>query len=244
MSAQPRYDMYGRPIYQGPLGTNVSGQPVARPQEFGSFTDIGINILADVATDFIGGLFNKGKSEQGQTTAIDKPTQPPKETAVSGEISIPPAGGYYPQQPMTAGLPMLFGTGAQLLQKFLPQAIGGAAIGLAAPVVMDAFTGQPKKLRVTRKLKSQVRQAVNLMGIEGTAQAMGVDVNTVLYILMKKMRNDGPYVTKAAVRKTRQTIRKLDTLCDLKDEMCPPKRAPARRRTTTARTRVTNIKNQ
>ena len=240
---QPMYDMYGRPIYQGSLGTNVTGRPVAKPQEFG-LTDIGIGVLTNVATDLIGGLFNKGGSEQGQSTAVDKPTQPAKETAVSGEISIPTAapGGYFPTQ--AAGLPAFLGGGLQLAQKFLPQLIGGAAVGAAAPVVMDALTGQPKKLRVTKKLKSQVRQAVNLMGIEGTAQAMGVDVNTVLYILMKKMRNDGPYVTKAAVRKTRQTIRKLDTLCDLKDEMCPPKRAPARRRTTTARsTRVTNIKN-
>ena len=144
---------------------------------------------------------------------------------------------------MQAGLPALIGTGIQAATKFLPQIIGGAAVGAAAPIVMNAITGQPQKLRVTKKLKSQVRQAVNLLGIEGAAQAMGVDTNTILYILMKKMRNDGPYVTKAAVRKTRQTIRKLDTLCDLKDEMCPPKRATPRKRATMARTRVTNIKN-
>jgi hypothetical protein len=242
MSALPQYDMYGRLIYQGPLGTNVTGRPVTKPQE-----DIGSVFTNYVLTELIGGglktIFGGKSSEQGQSTAIEQGSQAPKETAGSGEISMPPYAGstYFPT--MEAGLPSIIGGGLQLAQKFLPQIIGGAAVTAAAPVVMDAFTGQPKKLRVTKKLKSQVRQAVNLMGIEGTAQAMGVDVNTVLYILMKKMRNDGPYVTKAAVRKTRQTIRKLDTLCDLKDEMCPPKRATARRRTTTARTRVTNIKN-
>lgn len=240
---QPMYDMYGRPIYQGSLGTNVTGTPVPRPQE-----GLGSVFTNYVVSELIGGglnaIFGRGGQEQGQSTAVDRPTQPAKETAGSGEISIPPYSGstYFPT--MEAGLPSIIGGGLQLAQKFLPQLIGGAAVGAAAPVVMDALTGQPKKLRVTKKLKSQVRQAVNLMGVEGTAQAMGVDVNTVLYILMKKMRNDGPYVTKAAVRKTRQTIRKLDTLCDLKDEMCPPKRATARRRTTAARsTRVTNIKN-
>lgn len=242
MSALPQYDQYGRLLYRGPLGNNYGDTPVSRPQEF-DLGSIGTSILGGVATNLITSIFGGGKSEQGQTTAVERPTQPPKETAGSGEISIPSPipGGVLPT--VEAGLPAIFGTGVQIAQKYLPQIIGGAAIGAAAPVVMDAFTGQPKKLRVTKKLKSQVRQAVNLMGIEGTAQAMGVDVNTVLYILMKKMRNDGPYVTKAAVRKTRQTIRKLDTLCDLKDEMCPPKRSPARRRTTTARTRVTNIKN-
>lgn len=241
---QPMYDQYGRLLYRGPLGTNYGDNPVQAPQQFDLLSTVGNIIGSKVVGDVFGNLFGGGKSQQGQNTAVDRPTQAPKETAGSGEITIPPPvpGGYFPAQ--QAGLPALIGGGVSLLGKYLPQAIGGAAIGLAAPVLMDQFTGQPKKLRVTKKLKSQVRQAVNLMGIEGTAQAMGVDVNTVLYILMKKMRNDGPYVTKAAVRKTRQTIRKLDTLCDLKDEMCPPKRAPARRRTTTAaRTRVTNIKN-
>jgi len=102
--------------------------------------------------------------------------------------------------------------------------------------------GQPKKLRVTRKLKSQVRQAVDLVGIEGAAQAMGVDVQTVMYILTKKMRNDGPYVTKAAVRKTRQTVRKMKNLCDMYDDLRPAakRRAPARRMA--AGTRITQVK--
>ena len=240
MSAQPMYDQYGRLI------TTQYPNPMNQERGFGE-------ILATTAINFVGqkvlgnifGGSNNG-AEQGQSTAIDRPTQAPKETARSGEIAIPDPGNYqgssfYPT--MQAGLPALVGTGIQAAAKFLPQIIGGAAIGAAAPVVMNAITGQPQKLRVTKKLKSQVRQAVNLLGIEGAAQAMGVDVNTILYILMKKMRNDGPYVTKAAVRKTRQTIRKLDTLCDLKDEMCPPKRTTARKRPAMARTRVTNIKN-
>lgn len=239
---QPMFDMYGRPIEMGSYNPNLFGQPTQMPQERfgGTFTNF---VLGEIIGGGLKSIFGGNSSEQGQSTAIDKPTQPAKETAGSGEISINNYAGstYYPT--MEAGLPSIIGSGLQLAQKFLPQLIGGAAVGALAPVVMNPMTGQPKKLRVTKKLKSQVRQAVNLMGIEGTAQAMNVDVKTVLYILFKKMRNDGPYVTKAAVRKTRQTIRKLDTLCDLKDEMCPPKRATARRRTTAARTRVTNIKN-
>lgn len=242
MTAQPMYDQYGRII--------PSTIPMEQPMMQRDIGSIG-SYLASAAVNYIGSklttsVFGGNGAEQGQSTAVDMPTQPAKETAQSGEtIIVPPASyqgsNYYPTT--QAGLGGLITTGTSLLGKYLPQVIGGGAVGLVAPVVMDAFTGQPKKLRVTKKLKAQVRQAVNLMGIEGTAQAMGVDVNTVLYILMKKMRNDGPYVTKAAVRKTRQTIRKLDTLCDLKDEMCPPKRPAARRRTATRSTRVTNIKN-
>ena len=242
MSAQPMYDQYGRII--------PSTIPVEQPMPGRDLGSIG-SYLASAAVNYLGSkitgsIFNGNGAEQGQSTAVDMPTQPPKETAQSGETVIAPptsyqGSSYYPTT--QAGLGGLITTGTSLLGKYLPQIIGGAAVGAGVPVVMDALTGQPKKLRVTKKLKAQVRQAVNLMGIEGTAQAMGVDVNTVLYILMKKMRNDGPYVTKAAVRKTRQTIRKLDTLCDLKDEMCPPKRPAARRRTATRSTRVTNIKN-
>jgi len=236
---QPMYDQYGRMMY--------SQQPVEspmQPRELGSFfVNTALNYIGSKIT---GSFFGGNSQEQGQSTAVDMPTQSAKETAQSGETIVAPPASYQGSSyfPTTqAGFGALVPAAGNLLTKYFPQIVGGIGGALLAPTVMDAVTGQPKKLRVTRKLKSQVKQAVNLLGIEGAAQAMGVDVNTILYILMKKMRNDGPYVTKAAVRKTRQTIRKLDTLCDLKDEMCPPKRATARRRTTMARTRVTNIKN-
>lgn len=178
-----------------------------------------------------------GGTEQGQSVAVSQATQTrPQETQASGE--------FFPRQaPMQAG----FGLAApltQLARRFAPEIVGGLGIGAGAavaPVVMDMF-GQPKKLRVTRKLKSQVRQAVDLVGIEGAAQAMGVDVQTVMYILTKKMRNDGPYVTKAAVRKTRQTVRKMKNLCDMYDDLRPAakRRAPARRMA--AGTRITQVK--
>ena len=178
-----------------------------------------------------------GATEQGQSVAVSQATQTrPQETQASGEFFPRPA-------PMQAG----FGLAApltQLARRFAPEIVGGLGIGAGAavaPTVMDMF-GQPKKLRVTRKLKSQVRQAVDLVGIEGAAQAMGVDVSTVMYILTKKMRNDGPYVTKAAVRKTRQTVRKMKNLCDMYDDLRPAakRRAPARRMA--AGTRITQVK--
>jgi hypothetical protein len=97
-----------------------------------------------------------------------------------------------------------------------------------------------RKLRVTRRLRSQVKRAVEMFGVEVVAEQMGVDVEVIFYILTKKMRNDGPYVTKAAVRKTRQTVRKMKHLCDMYDDLRPPvrRRAPARKSSS-----VTQIKN-
>lgn len=176
-------------------------------------------------------------TEQGQSVAISQATQTrPQETQASGE--------YFPRSPMQAG----FGLAApltQLARRFLPEAVGGAVIGggiAAAPILMDAITGQPKKLRVTRKLKRLVREAVDNFGLQGAMEMSGLDQDTIMYIYTKKMRNDGAYVTKAAVRKTRQTVRKMKTLCDMYDDLRPAakRRAPARRMA--AGTRITQVK--
>lgn len=221
-------------------------------------------IGANIATGNIAGAIGEGVravatpirgTQQGQAVAVSQATQTrPQETQASGEsvmqrpiyqnnTFMPPP----PMQPMQSPMQAGFGLAApltQLARRFAPEIIGGLGIGAGAavaPVVMDMF-GQPKKLRVTRKLKSQVRQAVELVGIEGAAEAMGVDVQTVMYILTKKMRNDGAYVTKAAVRKTRQTVRKMKNLCDMYDDLRPAakRRAPARR--VAAGTRITQVK--
>jgi len=97
-------------------------------------------------------------------------------------------------------------------------------------------------LRVTRKLQRDVKQAVMLLGPEAVANQLGVGLDVVVYIMQKKIRNDGPYVTKAAVRKTRQTVRKMRAMCDLYDDLRPAaKRSPVRRRAAT--TKVTQIRN-
>ena len=215
-------------------------------------------IFGDILGPLLGPL-QRDRQEQRQGPAVERSTTSvPQETQASGvseavsapifapriEIGQPMAQPGAMQAPMQAGVGGLIGPLTQLGRRYAPEIFGGLVLGggtAVAPMVLDAF-GQPKKLRVTKKLKSQVRQAVNLMGIEATAQAMGVDVETVMYILMKKMRNDGPYVTKAAVRKTRQTVRKMKNLCDMYDDLRPTaKRRPPMRRGA-AGTRITNVK--
>ena len=147
-------------------------------------------------------------------------------------------GGMQAQQ---VGLPAIIGQGLAAGRGALGMFFGGAA-GLAAPMIIDQFTGQPKKLRVTRKLQRDVKNAVMLLGPEAVAQQLGVGIEVVVFILQKKIRNDGPFVTKAAVRKTRQTVRKMKSLCDLYDDLRPAakRRAPVRRATAS---KVMQIKN-
>ena len=195
----------------------------------------------------------------GSSTAVSQATQTfPQESASSGTdreflgFSDMEGGGFDPvysqpqarfsgMQAQRTAAPAIIGGGVALGRGLGGLLFGGAA-GMAAPVIIDQLTGQPKKLRVTRKLQRDVKNAVMLLGAEAVAQQLGVNVEVVVYILQKKIRNDGAFVTRAAVRKTRQTVRKMKSLCDMYDDLRPAarRRAPARRTTTS---KVMQIKN-
>jgi len=127
--------------------------------------------------------------------------------------------------------------------------IGGTGAGLVADFVMDRF-GNTKKLVITRKLQRDTKKLFMMSGGDlevvsaNSLRFLGKDLSPqqVLMVLFKTFKNQGPYVTKAAVRKTRSTIRKLDTLQALKDQMCPPRRAAPRRRTMGSTTKVLQVK--
>ena len=185
-------------------------------------------------------------TQQGQATAVAVPQAPPAETAFSGEtVAVGVRGMPAPRASYMPGVqPAIFRQVNDLVPRagsdvapVQPNLMGDAGalamiLGLGAGVVMapeifDPLTGQKKKLRVTRRLRSQVKKAVEMFGVEAVAKQMQTDVEVIFYILTKKMRNDGPYVTKAAVRKTRQTVRKMKTLCDMYDDLRPAARRRA-----------------
>lgn len=144
----------------------------------------------------------------------------------------------------------LFGQAARTLTKpGVGGLIGGLGLGSIVEFFIDEF-GRERKLVITRKMQREIKQLFKLSGGDFATTAFLYEEATgrqlterqVIKIYTKRFSNQGPYVTKAAVRKTRRTIHKLDTLCDLKDKMCPPKRrAPARRRSSTAQT-ITQVK--
>ena len=205
-------------------------------------------------------------TQQGQATAVAVPKAPPSETAFSGEaVGLQRAGvnpfmtpaAFQPQiapavlrgvDPMRAGritgqtvsLPAIV-SGGTAMSRGVGMLLGlGGAAAAVAPIIIDPLTGEEKKLRVTRRLRSQVKKAVEMFGVEAVAEQMGTNVEVIFFILTKRMRNDGPVVTKAALRKTRSTMRKLDAMCDMRDKMRPPARRAARARTTS---KVMQIKN-
>jgi hypothetical protein len=146
-----------------------------------------------------------------------------------------------------AGLlqPALFGGTARSVLRDLGVGGAGALLNEGLDMFSTRSTGGR---RITRKMKSELMRIYNLSGmdIEATAaigsQLLRIDLDRegVFQILTKKFRNDGSYVTKAAVRNARKTARKLDTLVHLRNELCPP--TTVRKRTTRTTSSVSRRK--
>ena len=96
-----------------------------------------------------------------------------------------------------------------------------------------------KQMRITRKMKSQARMVLNLAqgNISVAADILNISEDMLVTILLKRFRNDGPVVTKAALRKTKQTIRRLHNMQDVLKSITPTaagrRRAPMKLATTT-----------
>ena len=144
-----------------------------------------------------------------------------------------------------SGLGQLVNIGSKLLRNPAGQIGLGTAIGGG----LSLMSPDGRQVRITRKTKRLAQQAYQLaMGDLSTATQMfaqlsGINVNEQQYVLIltKRFRNDGAVITKAALRKTRSTIRKMKNMCDMYDDLRPAarRRAPMKR----ARASTTLIKN-
>ena len=213
---------------------------------------VGRSVGLDIGKD-IGEIGSTGADVSGPPAGVDSPATT-LEVSQTGMIN--PAGqGFGTQQAFIggAGLGSLVTQGVGAATRLLSRPgvgglIGGIGAGAAVDFFIDQF-GQQKKLVITRKMQRDVKKLFMMSGgnfnmtaeLYRMATGRQITGEQVVKIITKTFKNQGPYVTKAAVRKTRQTIRKMETLCDLKDRLAPPKRrAPARRRTMS--TSITQVK--
>jgi len=194
---------------------------------------------------------------EGQATGRSVTQGLAQESGASGNRMINPyAGdaGTSGQQAFIGPALTAFGRGAlqQGSRMLSPTGIGtGVGLGLAGAgiqTVIDAF-GNPKRFIITRKMQREVKELFMYAGGDMNAVAqiysqfkgMNYSAEMILQIMLKKFRNDGPYVTKAAVRKTRSTVRKMQRLNQLYADITPKAR-PATRRRAASTTRITQVK--
>jgi hypothetical protein len=141
---------------------------------------------------------------------------------------------------MGFGLPSIIGAARGLIKSPVGQTglVGGTA-GL-----ISVFGESPAGTRITRKQKAQAKALLNMMGgnLSATADILRISEQTLVMILLKRFRNDGPVVTKAALRKTKSTVRKLKNMCDMYDDLRPAarRRTPMRRARSSSTTLIKN----
>tara|TARA_B100000519_G_scaffold12083_1_gene9221 strand:+ start:1326 stop:2216 length:891 start_codon:yes stop_codon:yes gene_type:complete len=224
-------ESFNMEIFSGGVPSTGSYSPM-RPttQNAGFFSNLGSNLsgffsgAGDVIRSFgqsgIPQLFGMGRTfSSAQQPAITTVTNVgAQESQGSGAIQA----GFG-----SALAPVLSGARSLLKSPIGQVALGGGA-ALATLIGPDG-----KKKRITRKMKSQARTVLNIVGgdLNAAANILGISTDELVFVLLKRFRNDGPMVTKAAVRKTRSTIRKLHMMKGILDDVS--KKTPTRRRTGT-----------
>lgn len=204
---------------------------------FGQFLgDATQNILAPLGTFATGisSLFGGGRpSSSVQQPAITSVTNVgAQESSGSGSVN--------------AGIGSLLPTITSGIRSIVGNPIGQIGIGTAVGGALSLLDSTGRQIRITRKTKRLAQQAYQLsMGDLSSAtslfaQLSGIGVNEMQFvqILTKRFRNDGPVITKAAVRKTRSTLRKMKNMCDMYNSVA---KTPARRRASPMKRATTTL---
>ena len=221
----------------GEFGTPGLTFSAPQPQQMGFFDRLG-GLASNVGSTLLTGLESALPNIISQKVLGTRPVnvgQQPALTTVTNIGAQESQGSGSIQAGAGSLLAPIIGQARNLLKT--PQ--GQLALGGGGALIGSMFGGEAKQMRITRKMKSQARMVLNMTGgnLSATADMLGIDQNTLVMILLKRFRNDGPVVTKAALRKTKQTIRRLHSMQDVLKSITPTaagrRRAPMKRATTT-----------
>tara|TARA_Y100000004_G_scaffold196217_1_gene265537 strand:+ start:1053 stop:1931 length:879 start_codon:yes stop_codon:yes gene_type:complete len=220
----------------GGAGRPINTTPVAQPS---FFSRLG-NIASNVGDTLLSGLESAVPSVLNRAIFGERPVnvgqQPALTTITNVGAQESQASGSI-QAGAGAFVPSLI-SGARSLLK---SPAGQLALGTGAGAAVSFLSPSGKQMRITRKMKSQARMVLNLAGgnISIAADILNISEDMLITILLKRFRNDGPVVTKAALRKTKQTVRRLHNMQDLLKSITPT--AAGRRRTPTKRAMTTTL---
>ena len=192
------------------------------------------------AGEVIGSAFSSGIP---QLLGVNRPrgvAQQPAITTVTNQGAQESQGSGSIQAGVGSLIPQVVGAARGLLKS----PIGQIGLGTAAGGAISFMGADGRPMRMTRRMKSQARSLLNMTGgnLSLTADFLGISEEMLVALLLKRFRNDGPVVTKAALRKTKSTIRKLKNMCDMYDDLRPAarRRTPMKRATRSSTTLIKN----
>jgi len=215
----------------GFVNTSMTPQPSTQNAGFGAgfgsfLRDVGSNILSPISDIFSQPVIRPFITQQSrQQPAI--PTQ-----STTGGQESQESGSQ--NQAFLGGVPNILGQAA----RFLRTPTGQVGLGAGGALLGGALTTPSTGMRMTRKMKSQARTVLNMVGgdLNAASSILGISQEMLCELLLKRFRNDGAVVTKAALRKTKQTVRRLKSMCDMYDSLRPTatrRRTPMKRATST-----------
>jgi len=215
----------GRPINTTAMSTQASG---------GGFFDTIRGGLREIG-GFTQDLFSSGLPQLFGYNRPSNVGQQPAVTTVTNVGAQETQGSGTVEAGAGAALTGLL-SGARTLLK---SPLGQLTLGTGAAGALSLMGPDGRRMRITRKMKSQARMVLNLAqgNISVAADILNISEDMLITILLKRFRNDGPLITKAAMRKTKQTIRRLHGMQDVLKSITPTaagrRRAPMKRATTT-----------
>lgn len=213
------------------------GRPSAPPPQLGFFDRLS-NTAGRIGNQLLAGFESAIPSFiQRQVGGGSRPQQSVQQPALT---TITNVGAQETQSSgsIEAGAGSLLAPLLQAGRGLLKSPAGQLALGGGSAL---AFSGMPmggKQPRITRKMRSELKMLLRITGNNYAlvGDFLGYSQDEMLLILSKRFRNDGPVVTKAALRKTKQTVRRMKSMCDMYDSLRPTatrRRSPMKRASTT-----------
>ena len=226
------------------MGSGEFGTPgltfnTTPPPQPGFFDRLG-NLASNVGNTLLTGVESALPTFINRQVFGNKPqsaSQGPALTTITNVGAQESQGSGTIQAGAGALLPSILGGARSLLKS----PAGQLALGGGAGLALQGMGSQPTGMRITRKMKSQARTVLNIAGgnILVAADILNISDEMLVTILLKRFRNDGPVVTKAALRKTKSTIRRLHSMQDVLKSITPT--TTGRRRTPMKRAMSTTL---
>ena len=219
------------------VGTAIFGPQVGLAAEQGGRA-LG-RATSNLAGDGVSPLSTADQAlEQSAVPVSQKGNIPQESSSMVGTTGMVTQAGFGSLAPFVTGVGRLLGSKTGQIATGV-----GTAVGLGTSQFMGMDRREKPILTQSRRNKAKVRQLVNFMGKEGTAnflsQSIGQNVspNDVVALLLRTFRNDGAYITKAQVRNLRRTTNRFKSLEKQVKEATSmsrtTRRAPVRRASST-----------